>query len=99
MTDRNAIIKAIWVHLVTEGGRWVPREVSAALPRLGHVHMSATLIHMYRAGMAARFPVPGQIERYAYGVTRDNRIPASLTVAELLSMRLAAESDNSGCAQ
>lgn len=94
MSDRNAAIKAIWIHLVTEGGRWVPREVSSALPWLGHVHMSATLIDMYRSGMATRFPLPGHLERYTYGVTRDNRIPASLTVAELLSMRLAAESDS-----
>lgn len=93
MTERNAIYKVIWIHLVTEGGRWVPRELSAALPRLGHVHMSAMLIDMCKAGMAARFPVPGQSERYSYGVTRDNRIPSSLTVAELLSMRLASESD------
>ena len=97
MSDRTTTIKAIWVHLVTAGGRWVPREISAELPSLGHVHMSATLIDMYRANMVTRFSVPGQLERFSYGVTQNNRVPTTLTVAELLAMRLASEKDTAGC--
>jgi hypothetical protein len=66
--------KALWIRMLTEGGRWKAKE----LADVGGENYGRALTAMYQVGSVKRFAFG------VYGVTLDCKIPVGVTLAELV---------------
>jgi hypothetical protein len=71
--------KTIWLHLVSQGGRWTSREIHDALPELDTPNLSTTLQNMQDGQQIVRYPGP------EWGVTANCRPPKAVTLADIIA--------------
>lgn len=76
---RTGNVKAAWLLMLSEGGRWSSKEISTRLGKDLHSH----LYRMTEQGYVSRYP-SSEDEPVQFGVTNDCKVPLGVTVRELM---------------
>jgi hypothetical protein len=76
------IIKAVWLHMLVEGGHWNANEM-ADLMRCCRKRMDSVICGMVKRGYLAKFREGERKNGAAYGVTLACRIPSDITLRDL----------------
>ncbi|MCC2632164.1 MAG: hypothetical protein K0S48_50 [Ramlibacter sp.] len=87
-TAHPGIVKAVWLHLLTEGGRWRHAEL-ADLLGCDRARMDSVLCGMLKRDYLVRFRDNSRKNGVAYGVTPACRIPGGITLQELSASPVA----------
>jgi ribosomal protein L13E len=98
MSDQRASTKAIWMHLLREGGRWSVREVAKAL-KSDAVLTSQNMMKMRANEYLVSFPRTRHKNGVAFGVTKECKVPRGFTVEELGKCGLVRLQPTTGEAQ
>jgi hypothetical protein len=76
---RTGMVKAAWLLMLGEGGRWSAKEISTKLGQDLHSH----LYRMTEQGCVARYPSSDD-EPVQFGVTNDCKVPLGVTMKEIM---------------
>ena len=86
----EGLTKRIWLHLLSEGGRWSPREISMDL-REPYEDVRKATASMYEAGSILRHE-KGQERSISYSVGDSCMFPKWMTLADVRkALRTAGE--------
>jgi hypothetical protein len=92
MTDAQQVkpTKKLWLHMLTEGGRWTSAEAADFLC-IDQWSARALLNAMVAAGSLKRFEPAEGSRANSFGVTSECRVPMGVTLAELAAIGILKE--------
>lgn len=76
---RTGSVKAAWLLMLGEGGRWSSKDISQKLGKDLHSH----LYRMMEQGYAIRY-AGGDGEPVRFGVTTDCKVPLGVTMRDIM---------------
>jgi DNA-binding HxlR family transcriptional regulator len=83
--------KAIWMHLLKEGGRWTCAELRDALKEIPGHTVDVTLSRMTTRGLLNRFEKQAGCTSSSYGITRNCKVPYGVHLADLMGAGVVRE--------
>lgn len=76
---RTGNVKAAWLLMLTEGGRWSSKEISKKLGKDLHSH----LYRMTEQGYVLKYPST-EDDPVQFGVTTDCKVPLGVTMRDIM---------------
>ena len=78
--------KAVWLHLLKQGGRWSCAELAYALANQSHHNIEQALSRLSTDGFIRRYDKKVKGDRVTFGVTRECKVPRGVVLAQLIDV-------------
>jgi hypothetical protein len=86
--DRARRTRKIWLAILRGGGRWSQAEIEAAAADQDGISLASHVGYLVRSGYLHRYERAGRGHPVRYGVMVGNKVPAGVTLQDLLDAGL-----------
>lgn len=83
--------KAVWMHMLKNGGRWSCSELSRAIVGVSLHSVEIAVGAMSERGFIKRYERRSHSDRITFGVTKDCKVPNGVQLCELMAAGVLKE--------